>query len=225
MKARTVLLVEDDGPTRERLAGVIRGRSELSLQAACSCALEAREALAQAFPDILLTDLGLPDGNGIDLIREATRANPQTEAMVITVFSDERNVLAAIEAGASGYLLKDASADEIQRAIDDLLAGGAPMSPSIARHVLRRLRTQDNGPDAAKVDAVAADTPKLTKREREVLELLVKGFTYNEAGKLLNIAESTVTSHIRSIYRKLDVGSRGEAVFEAAQLGLVQLKS
>jgi DNA-binding NarL/FixJ family response regulator len=217
MRRHRILLVEDDEPTRARLAEAIAVHSELEVQAAVASCAEARKALDDGpAPDVLLTDLGLPDGSGVDLIRHVRDRG--TQAMVITVFGDEKHVLAAIEAGAMGYLLKDGSAEYIGRSILELIAGGSPISPPIARSILRRFRTEPASPVRPEADA-----PRLTERESEVLTLIVKGFSYAESARLMGVQESTVTSHVRSIYRKLEVHSRGEAVYEALQLGLVKL--
>ncbi len=220
MAGHSILLVEDDENTRTRLGEAIEEHSDLVLQASVGNFADAMTQLDAAAPAVLLTDIGLPDGSGIDLIREVRTRELPTQPMVITVFGDEKHVVAAIEAGALGYLLKDGSADYIGRSILDLIAGGSPISPPIARYFLRRFRTIDA--EAPEPDA-PADVPHLTDREREVLTLIVKGFTYAEAAELVGVAESTVTSHIRNIYRKLEVHSRGEAVYEALQLGLVKV--
>ena len=218
MGRHRILLVEDDEPTRTRLADAIAAHSELEVQAAVgTCAAARAELAARPAPDVLLTDLGLPDGSGVDLIRDVRDRKAATQAMVITVFGDEKHVLAAIEAGAMGYLLKDGSAEYIGRSILELIAGGSPISPPIARSILRRFRTETTPAPPE------ADAPRLTEREGEVLTLIVKGFSYAESARLMGVQESTVTSHIRSIYRKLEVHSRGEAVYEALQLGLVKL--
>jgi DNA-binding NarL/FixJ family response regulator len=212
----TVLLVEDNDATRARLARAVEQFPGLRLVGVASSCREAREQLQRLTPEVLLVDLGLPDGSGIDVIREAKRTKDGIEAMVITVFGDEQHVLSAIEAGATGYLLKDGSNEYIGTSILELVHGGSPISPAIARHLLRRFRE----PPAA---AVRADTevPGLTDREHEVLRLLVKGFTFQEIGDLLGISAHTVTSHVKHIYEKLEVRSRAEAVYEALQLGLV----
>lgn len=219
MSRHSILLVEDDDNTRTRLAETIAGHAEFELQASVANCSDARAEIERATPDVLLTDLGLPDGSGIDLIREVRARDAGTQPMVITVFGDEKHVVAAIEAGALGYLLKDGSSDYIGRSILDLIAGGSPISPPIARYFLRRFRTLEEEAPEPDRDEV----PHLTEREKEVLTLIVKGFTYAEAANLVGVAESTVTSHIRSIYRKLEVHSRGEAVYEALQLGLVKM--
>jgi DNA-binding NarL/FixJ family response regulator len=221
-KARqhTVLLVEDDDHTRGRLAAVVDGHPRLRLLAAVGSVAEARAALARTLPDVLLTDIGLPDGTGIDLVRDLRERQAPTLSMVITVFGDEQHVVAAIEAGALGYLLKDGSPDSIGTAILELLEGGSPISAPIARYLLKRFR-----PAATDVrqPGEAGNLPRLSEREREVLTLIVKGFSYAEAARLMGISPHTVTAHVRSIYGKLEVHSRGEAVYEALQLGLVKL--
>lgn len=239
MAAHTILLVEDDENTRLRLAEAIQAHEDLTLRGSVGNFADAMAELDAGPPEVLLTDIGLPDGSGIDLIREVRARGFDTQPMVITVFGDEKHVVAAIEAGALGYLLKDGSADYIGRSILDLVDGGSPISPPIARYFLRRFRTIEAETPAGR-EAVAAardaaggagaaptsgasDVPHLTRREREVLTLIVKGFTYAEAAGLVGVAESTVTSHIRNIYRKLEVHSRGEAVYEALQLGLVKV--
>jgi DNA-binding NarL/FixJ family response regulator len=217
MPAHRVLLVEDDAPTREHLARAVEARPELALIGRAASLAEGRALLARAAPDVLLTDLGLPDGSGIELIRELRAQAPAGAAMVITTFGDERTVIAAIEAGASGYLLKDGSFEEIGAAVLELVAGGSPISPAIARHVLRRL--QREGAEAAP----QAGAPRLTEREHEVLSLIAKGFSFPEIAALLAISAHTVTTHVRHIYEKLEVSSRASAVYEAVQLGLIRL--
>jgi DNA-binding NarL/FixJ family response regulator len=221
MPPHRVLLVEDDAPTRQRLTGAIRANPKLELVAAAGSCAEARAWLERSAPDVLLTDLGLPDGNGIELIRELRQRHPSSLAMVITVFGDEGSVLSAIEAGASGYLLKDGTVEYVGSSLLELVAGGSPISPSIARHLLRRFRPPEQ--PSTPIQAPAADAPHLTARETEVLQLIAKGFSFGEIAELLAISPHTVTAHVRSIYRKLEVSSRGAAVFEAANLGLLKL--
>lgn len=214
----SVLLVEDDGATRTRLARAVSQDAGLVLVGAAGSCREARELFARVVPDVLLVDLGLPDGSGIDLIREAKQRRATTEAMVITVFGDETHVVAAIEAGASGYVLKDGSNSYIADSIHALVSGGSPISPVIARHLLRRFRA----PAPPAPPAAGEEVPSLTERELEVLALLVKGFTFQEIGDLLGISAHTVTTHVKHIYGKLAVRSRAEAVYEALQLGIVK---
>lgn len=214
--SHSVLLVEDQEHTRERIARVIEGHPQLHLLAAAATCAEARTWLARQTPRVLLTDLGLPDGDGIDLIRTVQSASTPVDCMVITVFGDEKHVIGAIEAGASGYLLKDGSADYIGQSVMQMLNGGSPISASIARYLLKRFQALPP-PVADPVTPI----PKLTEREQEVLKLIAKGFAYSEIADILHLSVHTVTSHIKQIYRKLAVRSRGEAVYEAMQLGLL----
>jgi DNA-binding NarL/FixJ family response regulator len=216
-KRHAVLLVEDDDATRERLARAVELFPGLRLVAVASSCREAREQLERVRPAVLLVDLGLPDGSGIDVIREAKRRHSGIEVMVITVFGDDRHVVSAIEAGATGYVLKDGSDEYIGQSILEIVRGGSPISPAIARNLLRRFREQP-----VPYASVDAELPGLTDREQEVLRLLMKGFTFQEIGNLLGISAHTVTSHVKHIYEKLEVRSRAEAVYEALQLGILK---
>lgn len=215
--AHTVIVVEDDSVTRERLVAAIRAQPELTVLAAVGTCAEARVALQRQAPRVLLVDLGLPDGDGAALIREATRTGG-TDAMVVTVFGDEQHVVAALEAGATGYLLKDSPLADIGEAVLRLIQGGSPISAKIARYLVRRFQPPPKPPSEPR------DEQALTERELEVLEQIAKGFSYGEVAQSLQMSPHTVASHIKHIYRKLAVGSRGEAVFEAANLGLIRLK-
>ncbi len=220
---KTVLLVEDDEATRLRLAQAINAHQQLSVAHTCSTFTDGLQVLSAHPPDVLVTDLGLPDGTGIDLIRTARSSDKTIEIMVISVFGDERNVLAAIKAGASGYLLKDGDTAYIGDAIMKLLAGESPISPAIARHLLKQYRTGNQNTSCATKNQ-ETHVPKLTCRETDVLRYMAKGYTYNEAADLLGISHHTIASHVKKIYRKLEVNSRSEAVYEALQLGLVNIQ-
>jgi DNA-binding NarL/FixJ family response regulator len=215
---RRILIVEDDEPTRERLVRALAAHAgEIEVAAAVGTCREGLLALRRDPPEVLLVDLDLPDGHGIELIRAARQLSADTLSMVVTVFGDEKSVLGAIEAGARGYLLKDESVEGVGVAILQLLAGGSPITPAIAQHLI--LRFQERAPSAGREAG-----PALSKRELEVLELVVKGFTFGEIAGLLALSPHTVGTFVRRIYRKLEVRSRGEAVFEALQLGIVKLE-
>jgi DNA-binding NarL/FixJ family response regulator len=209
-----VLLVEDDAPTRERLCDALARSPAFSISSAETLA-EAMALLGQE-PDVLLTDLRLTDGHGLTLIREARRRLPRCEIMVISVLGDEESVLAAIRVGASGYLLKDSFPDDIARTVHDLVAGQSPISASIARYIVRR--AQGQGAEADIDRAV-----QLTPREIDILWGIAKGFRYADIADHLGMSRQTVPEHIKNIYRKLEVNTRGEAVFEAIQQGLIKL--
>lgn len=217
--ATTVMLVEDDPAFLARFCAIVAAAPELRLLGAVGDLASARQLLAGTPPDVLLTDLGLPDGSGIDLIRETAARHPATDIMVISVFGDEEHVTASIAAGATGYVLKDSLPDEFVALIRQLRAGGSPISPLIARKLLRTFRTP--APALAANAAVAAVAAVLTPREAEVLGLVAKGFAFAEVARLLEMSPHTVTAHVKKVYQKLAVHSRGEAVYEATRMGLL----
>lgn len=214
-----VLIVEDDPLALRRLVQAVElHAADAAVSGCASTVAEALAWLAQHPPDVLLCDLGLPDGSGIDVIRNARQRYPACDCMVVTVFGDDQHVLASIEAGAIGYLLKDETTDRIAASIGELRAGGSPMSPLIARQVVNRLRGAP--PEATARDAAGAVA--LSVRESEILDLISRGYTYAETARYLGLSVHTVQSHIKNIYGKLAVRSRSEAVFEAAKLGLLK---
>lgn len=217
MATTTVMVVEDDPAFLARFCRIVAQSPELSLLAAVGDLASARRTLERQAPDVLLTDLGLPDGSGIDLIRETAARHPATDIMVISVFGDEEHVLASIEAGATGYILKDSLPEESVNLIAELRAGGSPISPVIARKLLKRFAPRkevaDRSPDM--------QAPGLTPRESEVLALIAKGFSFGEIARLLEVSPHTITAHVKKIYQKLAVHSRGEAVYEAGKMGLL----
>lgn len=217
--AYRILLVEDDANTRERLQRSLSQHPDLEVIGVAADCAQARACLAQQIPDALLVDLGLPDGSGTDLIREVDRLQPAPLAMVITAFGDEAHVIDAITAGACAYVLKDASSREITQAILDMRAGGSPISAAVARYVLDHYRSA--GAAVVADDASDAATPDFTQREKDVLQFVAKGYSYQEIADSLEVSINTVREHIRRIYRKLAVRSRGEAVYEAQSLGLL----
>jgi DNA-binding NarL/FixJ family response regulator len=216
-----VLIVEDDALTRKTLCLAVESEPALKLLVAFDSVKPALAWLENTAPDVLMTDLGLPDGSGIEIIHACAQRHPNTDIMVVTMSSDEANVLACIEAGASGYVLKDAGKMDIGRAVLDLRAGGAPMSPAIARMVLAKVR--DGKKPVSTVTTQNATATSLTKREAAILDLIAQGDSYGEVAKLLSVSVGTVQTHIKNIYGKLSVHSRGEAVFEAHRRGLLQI--
>lgn len=216
-----VMIVEDDAVTRKTLCLAVESDPGLKLLDAFDSVKPALAWLESTAPDVLMTDLGLPDGSGIEIIRACAHRYPDTDIMVVTMSSDEAIVLASIEAGASGYVLKDAGKMDIARAVLDLRAGGAPMSPAIARMVLAKVR--DGSKPAEVPSAPAGDNASLTKREAAILDLIAQGESYGDVAKMLSVSVGTVQTHIKNIYGKLAVHSRGEAVYEAHRRGLLQL--
>lgn len=210
-----VLIVEDDPHIRERLVKAVNQHPKLQVCADSAYVEEALQLLENKQPDVLLTDLGLADGNGIDLIHQAQQYGT-IESIVITVFGDEYHLMNALEAGASGYLLKNSDIDIIGNAIVEMQEGGSPMSPSIARTLIKKFQTPRSN--------TANKTASLTERELEVLKYIAKGLNYNQISDVMGISYHTVASHVKRIYRKLQVNSRSEAVYEAEQLGLIRLR-
>jgi DNA-binding NarL/FixJ family response regulator len=228
----SVLIVEDEPEFMRRFSNAVLADPGLSLQAAVGTGRAALAMLDAQPPDVMLLDLGLPDINGVEVIRYAAARHPHCDVLVVTMFGDDQHVLASIEAGATGYLLKDAQAEHIAASIHELHAGGSPISPGIARRVLARFRVGAN-PGTGTVagtgagTSTAAPTPAaegpspLTERETELLRLTAKGLSFETIGQLMGISPHTVVAHVKKIYRKLAVHSRGEAVYEASQMGLL----
>jgi DNA-binding NarL/FixJ family response regulator len=225
-----VALVEDDPGVRGRLARVIDADDSLRFVHAASSVTDILAWLADNAVDILLVDLGLPDGSGLDVIRRCRRMQPACAVLVVTVFGDERNMLQAFEAGAGGYILKDGTEADLASHVTQLHAGGAPMSPLIARQLLVRWQANaaEARSEAAAFAAQAAQTGKaegresLSPREAQVLDMVARGFTYAEVAQRMGLSLSTVRTHVRNIYGKLDVHNKTEAVFEARNLGLLR---
>jgi DNA-binding NarL/FixJ family response regulator len=213
-----ILLLEDDAPVRERLARIIGDWPGGRLIAACETLAEAMQTIGGEAIDLLITDLRLPDGHGAQAIRLLRSMQPNAEAMVISVLTDDRNVIEAIEAGASGYLLKDSDPINVIDAITELLAGRSPISSTIARTLVRRL-----GGGREPVPAPQDSERALTAREMDILWGIAKGFTYGELAERLEISKQTVPVHIKNIYRKLQANNRSEAVYEASRRGLIRL--
>jgi DNA-binding NarL/FixJ family response regulator len=219
MNPVTVALVEDDARVRERFGRAIAAESTLRLLYAAPTARELLDWFSENAVDVLLVDLGLPDIPGLEVIRRARRLQPACAVMVITMFADEANMLQAFEAGAGGYLLKDGTEADLAAHVINLHAGGSPMSPIIARQLL--VRWQASAPAAAAPRGEGGPVA-LSKRESEVLDLIARGFIYPEIAQQMSLSVSTIQTHVRNIYGKLDVHNKTEAVFEARQLGLLR---
>lgn len=215
-----VALVEDDVAFQEAFRTALAGAPDLTMAGVAATAAEARALLATSAADVLVVDLGLPDGSGIDIIGEANRLWPDCAIMVATTFADERHVIASIEAGASGYLLKDSPLPTIAQDIRVLHAGGSPISPRIARQVLMRFRP-DERPAGTTETAERSAIPSLSEREKETLQLITRGFSFEEIAELMGVSRNTVLTFVRRIYAKLEVRSKTEAVFEARAYGLL----
>jgi DNA-binding NarL/FixJ family response regulator len=213
--ARTAI-VEDDPASRKMLVSLLQADPDYAVVAELAEGGAALAALSHMALDIALIDLGLPDISGIEVIRDLKTACPQCSVLVITTFGDEKTVTSALEAGADGYLLKGTALEELKRDIHALRDGGSPLSPTIARKLLNRLQAK-----AAAEKPDAGSETALTRREHEILELIGKGFSYAETSKICSISSATVHSHLKSVYRKLEVHSKTEAVYEARRRKLI----
>lgn len=214
-----VIFVENDPNVRLRLQRAISGLADIHEVGSAATYREADALVSQFKFHMLIVDLDLPDGFGLDLIRRTAANMPEVDIMVLANANDDPHVVSAIESGATGYVLKTEIENSLVSAIRLLAAGGSPVSPEVAKSVLRALRTYTTH-TIEKTTAPIQPNP-LSERETEILQLLAKGMSFNEIGDILTISPHTVTAHIKKIYRKLQVHSRGEAVYEAAQMGLI----
>lgn len=206
---RRVLIVEDIAETREWLSAIVHEAfAEARIESAAT--LRAARGLATQGFDLALIDLGLPDGSGLDLVRMIRAAGEPTLCVVTTVMGDDATVVAALSAGADGYLLKEYPAAVLTRQLSQISLGVPALSPGIARRIMEHFRK--TGPVAEEV--------RLTEREAEVLGLIGRGLRNAEVAAQLDIAETTVAGYIKAVYRKLGISSRAEAAWHAARLGL-----
>jgi DNA-binding NarL/FixJ family response regulator len=216
----SVAIIEDQPLILAHFARIIDADPGLKLVATARSGKEGRELIRNVSADIYLVDLGLPDFSGLVLLPEIMHQRPAANAMVISIFDDDKHVMAAIEAGATGYLLKDSDSRNVGEALRELHGGGSPLSPLIARKVLKLFRGDRVEPCGDAASALVAKVV-LTERETEVLRQLETGLAFREIAGALEISSHTVAQHVRNIYKKLAVRSRGKAVYEATKLGLL----
>ncbi len=198
-----VAIVEDDVEIRASLTERIRDTPSLELLCSCADAEAALEQLPACQPDVVLMDINLPGMNGVECVRALKPRMPDTQFIMLTVYEDNNRLFQSLTAGASGYLLKRTPPAKLLAAIREAHAGGSPMTPQIARRVVQHFR---------QVPEQASELEKLSPRENEVLDQLAKGFRYKEIVTNLGMSQGTLHGHIRSVYEKLHVHSRTEAV-------------
>lgn len=203
MEAISISIVEDIEEVRESLSKLIRESDDFILFTAYLNAESALKGIPEEQPEIVIMDINLPGISGIDCIRRIKDDCPRTQFLIYTIFEDDEKVFEALEAGASGYLLKKTPKDKIVSALKELHEGGSPMSTHIARKVIQSFRQQNH---------LSEKSNLLTPKEREVLELLAKGFMYKEIGEKLHISLNTVKQHIHKLYEKLHVSNRTSAI-------------
>lgn len=208
-------VLEDDPDMQAYLTYVAEQADNLKLVFCEESVQAARQHIDVGLtPDLCLVDLQLPDGSGVDFIRHATSTS-NTKCLVLTVLGDRTSVITALEAGANGYLLKDSTERMIIQSIEKTMTGANPISPEAATHLLSLLGTADS--------QQPADDHGLTAKETEILTFFAKGLSYKETAGVLEVSTHTVNDHVKSIYNKLSVHSKSEAIFEALQLGLIKI--
>lgn len=210
-----IAIVEDDMVIRDHFVKILSNVPEIDLVGVAPTIASAH-GLINKRPNLFLMDIGLPDGSGLDFI-PVVKAKCEAKVLIITSFGDLETVVTAFEAGADGYLLKDSDTKHILDDIETTLAGGSPISPSAATFLLQRLRSD------TPLNKPKTEDSGLTKREVELLKLFAKGESYKGAAQILGVSPLTINNHAKSIYRKLAVNSRGEAVFEAVQTGQLKM--
>lgn len=198
-----VAIVEDDDEIRANLRHRIDGNSSFHLLDCCADAESALARLPDQKPDVVLMDINLPNMNGVECVRRLKPQMPDTQFVMLTVYEDNNRLFESLTAGASGYLLKRTSPAKLLAAIREAHEGGSPMTPQIARRVVQHFR---------RLPEPLPPLEKLSPRENDVLSQLAQGYRYKEIVQNLNIGQGTLNGHIRSVYKKLHVQSRTEAV-------------
>ena len=217
----TIYLVDDDLSFQRAMVGALEAAPDMALLAIAGSRTEGMMLMDAPPVDVLIVDLGLPDGSGIDIIAAAHERWPTCTIMVSTTFGDELHVMQSLMAGAAGYLLKDSAPPSMLNEIRTLHAGGSPISPLIARKILLRFRDGYQPEEEAPAASAQTSRNSLSLREREVLEYITKGFTTVEIAALMSVSHHTVSTFVRRIYAKLEVNSKAEAIYEANARGLL----
>lgn len=200
-----IAIVEDNKTTREGLETIVNLSSEFHCVCTCSTAEEALRELPKHEPELVLMDIQLPNMSGVECVAQLRELLPEVKAIMVTVYEDPDRIYRALRAGASGYLLKRSTPEEILNAMREVQQGGGAMSGEIARKVIAHFREQAT---------VTTDVDQLTTREREVLELVVHGLSNKEIAERLSVSMAAVRFHLKHIYQKLHVHSRTEAVLK-----------
>ncbi|GAA5121396.1 response regulator transcription factor [Luteolibacter yonseiensis] len=202
---KSVVVVEDDPRLQQHLIMLLEKPVDITCLTAVSSAEEALERIPAYRPDVVLMDINLPGISGIDCIRELKKKLPRLEVVMLTAYEEEDNIFRALKEGASGYLLKSSTPEDIYNAIRDVYSGGAPFSSHIARKVAQYFRSEKNLED---------ENEKLTPREKDVLKLLASGYIYKEVADQLDISLETVRTYVKRICIKLHVRSKVEAILK-----------
>ncbi len=208
-------ILEDDDDLRGFLVTIIKQTDGLEVAFAADCIEDAITQSKNKNLDICLVDLQLPDGNGLEFVEHIKKIS-DTKILILTILGDRKSVLVSLKAGTNGYLLKDTAPNQIRRDIIATLKGQSPISPQVATYLLQMFQPQQDTVEADNIEA-------LTEREKDILNMFTRGLSYKETASALNISHHTVGDYVKSIYRKLSVNSRNEAIFEATQMGIINL--
>lgn len=208
-----VIIFEDNVLMRESLVGILELDEQVNVLAAYEHAADIVTLYEVWKPDVIITDIDMPGGNGLNGLRELKAAFPDAKVLMLTVFEDNDNILNAICLGANGYILKSASEQQITYAIYDVMQGGSPLTPIVASKILQHFPKQTQQPQQ--------EDYNLSQKEKEVLQLLVKGYSYKMIAAQLDKSVETIRVQIKSIYRKLQVQSNAEAIIKALDNKLV----
>lgn len=205
-----IIIVEDDVLFADNLEKIFQREQEITVAGAFTSAEDALASLMECAPDIMLADLGLPGLSGVELIRRAKEILPELEAMVVTVFEDRDTIIAALKAGASSYILKPNVPQDLVRSLFELDQGGSPMSPRIARKLVKEFQVE-----------TMDEQYLLSGRERDIIKAIEGGLSYKEIANDFNISAHTVHAHIRNIYKKLQACDRHSAIVSARKKGII----
>jgi DNA-binding NarL/FixJ family response regulator len=216
-----IYLIEDDPTVLTFLKQALLLRPDWEFAGHSPTVQDAGHYAPLSQADVYLVDLGLPDGRGEELIRLLRRTNPHTELLVFTVFGEESRLMEALEAGATGYVLKGCTTGELIAAVDQILVGGAPISAVLARMLLRKFRSPSTEAPSESYPGQPVKRELLSEREMDVLRLVAQGYLNKEIAYKLNISPHTVGSHVKNLYLKLSVHTKVQVVRAAQERGLV----
>jgi DNA-binding NarL/FixJ family response regulator len=222
----SVVICEDQPQILKNQLKLLQESEEIEVIGTALSGEATLELLEKRQPEVLLQDLGLPRMSGIEVTREVKRRWPSVEVLIFTIFDEEEKVLEAVKAGASGYLLKGTAAGKIVEAIREVRSGGSVIQPNLARRLLKHFHVPEDAVDPFPPPRESRAEPKtrpLTEREIDILRLIAKGLSNNEAARVLGLSRATVRTHLEHIYQKLEVTNRVEAVTEGLRKGLIEV--
>jgi len=213
---KTILMVEDDSDVRNWMSKVVANAFQGAAIAEASTVGQALAHLHGREFDLAILDFNLPDGTAIDIIKRIKSTTPGTYCVIATIFDDDKHVFESLRAGAQGYLLKEQNESQLAEDLRGILSGNPPISPPVARRIIRYFNDRNREASNEISDC------NITKRECEILTLVAKGLNRSDIASRLNLSTNTVATHIKSIYRKLDISSKTEATMKAISLGLIE---